>query len=79
VWIFLELVFVCTFYIETRGPTLEEVAKLFDGDEVEERPGDDDPFSEFKVMTDGFEKEQMRTVRYEHIKLDKPIKLDKLR
>jgi hypothetical protein len=23
------------FFIETRGPTLEEIAKLFDGDEAE--------------------------------------------
>ncbi|KAF2646349.1 general substrate transporter [Massarina eburnea CBS 473.64] len=34
VWIFFELVFVIFFYIETRGPTLEEIAKIFDADEV---------------------------------------------
>ncbi|KAH6666285.1 putative lactose permease [Halenospora varia] len=32
VWIFVELVFVYFFYVETRGPTLEELAKIFDGD-----------------------------------------------
>jgi len=35
VWIFLELIFVTVFYVETKGPTLEEVAKIFDGDEAE--------------------------------------------
>jgi len=32
IWIFVELIFVYFFYIETRGPTLEEVAKIFDGE-----------------------------------------------
>jgi hypothetical protein len=67
----VELIFVCIFYVETRGPTLEEVAKIFDGDEAGTPPLDNDPFSEFQVMTPAFEKEEMRTVRYEHIKLDK--------
>ncbi|KAF2111367.1 general substrate transporter [Lophiotrema nucula] len=35
VWIFFELLFVSFVYVETRGPTLEEVAKIFDGDEAE--------------------------------------------
>lgn len=35
VWIFVELVFVYFFYIETRGPTLEEVTKIFDGKNAE--------------------------------------------
>ncbi|KAL1895862.1 hypothetical protein Sste5346_004959 [Sporothrix stenoceras] len=30
-WIFLELVFVYFMYVETRGPTLEELAKVIDG------------------------------------------------
>ncbi|GAB1310830.1 hypothetical protein MFIFM68171_01040 [Madurella fahalii] len=34
-WIFLELCFVYFMYIETRGPTLEELAKIIDGDEAE--------------------------------------------
>ncbi|KAK5223564.1 hypothetical protein LTR72_004950 [Exophiala xenobiotica] len=34
-WIALELVFVYFLYVETRGPTLEEIAKIFDGEEAE--------------------------------------------
>lgn len=34
-WDFLELLFVYFFYIETRGPTLEELAKIFDGEGAE--------------------------------------------
>jgi len=34
-WIAFELVIVYFFYIETKGPTLEEIAKIFDGDEAE--------------------------------------------
>jgi hypothetical protein len=62
---------VCFFYIETRGPTLEEVAKIFDGDQ-EELPNEDvDPFDEFARNEHlGVEKQRVRSVRYEHIKLD---------
>ena len=35
VWIFIELCFVYFFYVETRGPTLEELAKIFDGDDAQ--------------------------------------------
>jgi len=35
VWIFVELTFVYFFYVETRGPTLEELAKIFDGENAE--------------------------------------------
>ncbi|RFU35585.1 hypothetical protein B7463_g818, partial [Scytalidium lignicola] len=35
VWILFELIFVSFLFIETRGPTLEEIAKIFDGDEAE--------------------------------------------
>lgn len=35
IWIAVELVFVYYFFIETRGPTLEELAKIFDGDAAE--------------------------------------------
>ncbi|KPI42518.1 Lactose permease [Cyphellophora attinorum] len=35
VWIFLELIWVYFGYPETRGPTLEEIAKIFDGDAAE--------------------------------------------
>jgi hypothetical protein len=34
IWIAIELVFVYVFYVETKGPTLEEVAKMFDGDDA---------------------------------------------
>ncbi|CAI7611042.1 unnamed protein product [Penicillium glandicola] len=34
IWIFIELCFVYFFYVETRGPTLEELAKIFDGDDA---------------------------------------------
>jgi sugar porter (SP) family MFS transporter len=35
VWIAVELVFVYFFYIETKGPTLEEIARIFDGDDAQ--------------------------------------------
>jgi len=34
-WVLFELVFVYFFYVETRGPTLEEIARIFDGDNAE--------------------------------------------
>ncbi|GLI74372.1 hypothetical protein PoHVEF18_002609 [Penicillium ochrochloron] len=34
IWIFIELLFVYFFYVETRGPTLEELAKIFDGEDA---------------------------------------------
>ncbi|KAK4227492.1 general substrate transporter [Podospora fimiseda] len=34
-WIFLELCFVYFMYVETKGPTLEELAKIIDGDAAE--------------------------------------------
>lgn len=33
-WIFLELCFVYFMYVETKGPTLEELAKVIDGDDA---------------------------------------------
>ncbi|KAJ5355922.1 General substrate transporter [Penicillium concentricum] len=35
IWIFIELCFVYFFYVETRGPTLEELAKIFDGEDAD--------------------------------------------
>jgi hypothetical protein len=32
IWVFGEVVFIYFMYVETRGPTLEEVAKVIDGD-----------------------------------------------
>lgn len=34
IWDFCELVFVWFFYVETKGPTLEEIARIFDGDDA---------------------------------------------
>jgi len=34
-WIAFELVFVYFLYVETKGPMLEEIAKIFDGEEAE--------------------------------------------
>jgi hypothetical protein len=63
-WIFLELIFVTVFYVETRGPTLEEIAKIFDGDEAEVANIDLETV-EANVMTSGFEKES--NVQVEHV------------
>lgn len=35
VWLGLELAFIYFFYVETRGATLEEVAKIVDGEEAQ--------------------------------------------
>lgn len=43
------------FYVETRGPTLEEVAKIFDGDEAEVAYVDLERF-EANIMSTGYEK-----------------------
>lgn len=34
IWDFCELVFVYFVYVETKGPTLEEIARIFDGDDA---------------------------------------------
>ncbi|KAF2796051.1 general substrate transporter [Melanomma pulvis-pyrius CBS 109.77] len=67
VWIFLELLFVCFLYVETRGPTLEEVAKIFDGDEAEVARIDVEKFDHDGAATSGFEKQAGAHV--EHVKV----------
>jgi len=64
-WIFLELIFVTVFYVETRGPTLEEVAKIFDGDEAEVGHVDLEQI-EKQVVTTGYEKDD--NVRIEQVR-----------
>jgi hypothetical protein len=34
-WVAFEFGFVYFLYVETRGPALEEIAKIFDGEEAE--------------------------------------------
>ncbi|KAL2109781.1 hypothetical protein VUR80DRAFT_2046 [Thermomyces stellatus] len=34
IWDFCELVFIWFFYVETKGPTLEEIARIFDGEDA---------------------------------------------
>ena len=34
IWDFLEIVFVYFVYVETKGPTLEEIARIFDGEDA---------------------------------------------
>lgn len=64
-WIAFELVFVCVFYVETKGPTLEEIAKIFDGDEAEVGHIDDFGKSD-DVHATGFEKDS--DVQVEQVK-----------
>lgn len=33
-WDLCELVFVYFFYVETKGPTLEQIVRIFDGDDA---------------------------------------------
>ncbi|KAF2468806.1 general substrate transporter [Lindgomyces ingoldianus] len=69
VWLFLELLFVSFLYVETRGPTLEEVAKIFDGDDAEVAHVDIEKIEmESVVMTSGFEKNGI-TVKVESTRL----------
>ncbi|KAF9700159.1 hypothetical protein EKO04_001867 [Ascochyta lentis] len=66
VWIFLELMFVIFFYVETKGPTLEEIAKIFDGDEAEVAIIDTDKVGQETFAT-SYEKQgdvHVESVRY---------------
>jgi len=56
VWIFIELIFVYFLYIETKGPTLEEVAKIFDGEEAEVAHIDVEKFERDGAVSTSFEK-----------------------
>lgn len=33
-WDLVELVFVWIFYVETNGPTLEQISRIFDGEDA---------------------------------------------
>lgn len=55
-------------YIETRGPTLEDIAKIIDGDEAKIVPADIVRLHEH-VSFPGLGKDH--TVRYEDIKLER--------
>ncbi|TLD25560.1 hypothetical protein PspLS_05522 [Pyricularia sp. CBS 133598] len=52
-WILGEVIFVYFMYVETRGPTLEELAKIIDGDQAEVAHVDLDskPYSEDPILT----------------------------
>ncbi|KAF2834947.1 general substrate transporter [Patellaria atrata CBS 101060] len=63
-WIGFELTFVYFLYVETRGPTLEEIAKIFDGDEAEVAQLDIDTIKDGDYAT-GLEKVPTGT-RVEH-------------
>ncbi len=49
-WLMFELLFVALLFVETRGVTLEEVAKIFDGEDAEVAHVDLDVVQE-KVQT----------------------------
>lgn len=55
-------------YIETRGPTLEEIAKIIDGEDAKVVPADIERLQQH-VASLGLDKEH--TIRYEDIKLDR--------
>jgi hypothetical protein len=63
-WIFFEVIFVTVFYVETRGPTLEEVAKIFDGDDAE--VADVEASKMAAATTSGFEKDE--NIRIEQVR-----------
>jgi len=58
-WLLVELLTVYFFYPETKGPTLEEMAKIFDGDEAAFGQVDIDIVREKHGMT----LQEMETVR----------------
>ncbi|PVI04276.1 general substrate transporter [Periconia macrospinosa] len=66
--LFLELLFVCYFYIETRGPTLEEIAHIFDADEVNVHHLDLKSVENVLTSERG---ERIGVVRYEDIRVEK--------
>ncbi|OAP56307.1 hypothetical protein AYL99_09486 [Fonsecaea erecta] len=55
-WIALELVFVYFLYVETKGPTLEEIAKIFDGEDAEVGLVDVDIDPKLAALASGSEK-----------------------
>ncbi|KAF2439203.1 MFS general substrate transporter [Karstenula rhodostoma CBS 690.94] len=69
VWIFLELIFVCFMYIETRGPTLEEIAKIIDGDEAKIIPADIVRLQDHVSLPERLEMDHI--IRYEDTKFER--------
>ncbi|KAF2758416.1 general substrate transporter [Pseudovirgaria hyperparasitica] len=63
-WIAFELVFVFFLYVETKGPTLEEVAKIFDGDQAEVAHIDLEKVEQ--EVTSGYEAENKHGVAVHH-------------
>jgi sugar porter (SP) family MFS transporter len=62
IWDFCELLFVYFFYVETQGPTLEEIARIFDGDDAVAH-----------IDMDQVEKETQLTHHEEHLPHEKSL------
>ncbi len=58
-WLCFELIFVSFLFVETRGPTLEEIAKIFDGEEAE--------VARVDVNEDGTLQKEMHVDQVEHV------------
>jgi len=65
-WIGFELVFVYFLYVETRGPTLEEIAKIFDGESAEVGHIDMDKIGA-TVASSGTEKNEMSNIEHRQV------------
>lgn len=63
-WIAVELVVVYFLYVETRGPTLEEIARIFDGENAE--VGHADVKGVPGLTNDGFDDAKRRGSSVDH-------------